>query len=266
MVLAGRMISVHRGVHVLTDRETGVGTRAMAASLTTGADAHACLETAAILHRWLDDWPGELVRIAMDPRTKTRQALTGVERHWHAVDAGDVRRFGALSATGHAATVRDLALHRPTRRMVAILDSALHRRQIDPLLVAEVAAGLPPHRARWLPLLDARSESPLESEVRVELVVDGLQPEPQLEVRVAGRRYRLDLPFPRWQVNVECDGEGFHGSPEAVHADRVRQADLAHAGWLTLRVTWRDLRDPQPMLNRVRRALTDRGCPGITSR
>lgn len=58
-----------------------------------------------------------------------------------------------------------------------------------------------------LRLSDRRSESPMESRVRMVLVLDGLPPEVQYPVVLRGRRYRLDLAYPRQRVAVEYNGE-----------------------------------------------------------
>ena len=83
-------------------------------------------------------------------------------------------------------------------------------------------------------LVDRRSESPMESRVRVTLVLGGLPPQVQYPVVVNGRRYRLDLAYPAQRVAVEYDGAE-HRLQARARRDLVREADLAAAGWLVLR-------------------------------
>jgi very-short-patch-repair endonuclease len=85
-----------------------------------------------------------------------------------------------------------------------------------------------------LRLSDRRSESPMESRVRVVLVLGGLPPEVQYPVVLRGRQYRLDLAYPRQRVAVEYDGED-HRSQQRARLDLVREAALAAAGWRVLR-------------------------------
>ena len=41
----------------------------------------------------------------------------------------------------------------------------------------------------------------------------------------------------------EIDGFGFHGDRVAFEADRARDAERASRGWMTVRFTWRQIRD-----------------------
>lgn len=93
----------------------------------------------------------------------------------------------------------------------------------------------------------APTESLLETMI-VRAVRAGRLPPPvrQHVVRVAGRRYRLDLAWPEAKVFVEGDGFAAHGSPAAFERDRQRQNALVAAGWLPLRYTWRDVREGSP--------------------
>jgi very-short-patch-repair endonuclease len=88
--------------------------------------------------------------------------------------------------------------------------------------------------AKALRLSDGRSESPMETRVRVPLVLAGLRPEVQYPVIAKGRRYRLDLAFPDVLIAVEYDGAE-HRLQARARRDLAREADLASAGWRILR-------------------------------
>jgi len=97
--------------------------------------------------------------------------------------------------------------------------------------------------AEALRLSDRRSESPMETRVRVPLVLAGLRPEVQYPVVVNSRRYRLDLAFPELLIAVEYDGAE-HRLQARARSDLMREADLSSAGWRILRfdaavVMWR---------------------------
>ena len=97
--------------------------------------------------------------------------------------------------------------------------------------------------AEALRLSDRRSESPMETRVRVPLVLAGLRPEVQYPVVVNSRRYRLDLAFPELLIAVEYDGAE-HRLQARARRDLLREADLTSAGWRILRfdaavVMWR---------------------------
>jgi very-short-patch-repair endonuclease len=88
--------------------------------------------------------------------------------------------------------------------------------------------------AEALQLCDRRAESPMETRVRIPLVLAGLPPEVQHVVVINGRRYRLDLAYPELRIAVEYDGEEHRGQARA-RRDLLREADLASAGWRILR-------------------------------
>ena len=56
-------------------------------------------------------------------------------------------------------------------------------------------------------------------------------------------------------LNVTVIG---NDSPDVVFAEKWRQDALEAAGWIVVRVTWDDLRDPGPTIARIRRALSTR--------
>ncbi|HEX8519637.1 MAG TPA: DUF559 domain-containing protein [Pseudonocardia sp.] len=82
-------------------------------------------------------------------------------------------------------------------------------------------------------LADPRSESPMESRVRVAVVLDGL-PVPVLQHPVGP--FLLDLAYPALRVAIEYDG-GAHRTQQRAMRDLDRQAYLSAAGWTVLRFT-----------------------------
>lgn len=116
--------------------------------------------------------------------------------------------------------------------------------------------------------LNSRAEeSVLESRVLRVLRSAGLEPTVAHEVRVAGRRYRLDCAFPHEKVAVEIDGYEFHSSRAAFEADRLRRNQLELAGWLVLNATDRDVRrSPDALVSIVRRALVSRSSRPLNHR
>ena len=108
---------------------------------------------------------------------------------------------------------------------VSIVDAALHDGTLADL--AEVRRALVGRRgavrsAAWLRLVDGRSESPLETRLRLLLTDAGFPPE-QLQwpvVTADGRVPRLDLAWPSRMVCVEADGAAFHSDPHALYRDR----------------------------------------------
>ncbi|MCI2238907.1 hypothetical protein MN205_10415 [Kineococcus sp. TRM81007] len=124
---------------------------------------------------------------------------------------------------------------------VAVCDSALRRGLLDADDLAAPVGRLhrADPRARLVAHADARSDSLLESIVRVELRERGLRVE--LELQVAHDEVgRVDLLVDGWLV-VELDGYAFHADRAAFRLDRRRGVELARQGRVVLRSTYEDV-------------------------
>ncbi len=105
------------------------------------------------------------------------------------------------------------------------------------------------------------AHSPLEIRAARDVFVgrDFAAFERQAELEVAGRRVRADMLHREAKVVIELDGAGYHGSYAATVADHRRDADLAGAGYVTLRFGWDDIvRRPAWCRSRVLQALRAR--------
>jgi hypothetical protein len=95
-----------------------------------------------------------------------------------------------------------------------------------------------------LPLADARSESPMESEARLAMLDGGL-PVPELQYEILdgnGELRRLDFAWPDQRVAAEYDGMAWHSGPEAMLHDRRRQTALMDVGWTVIPIVYEDVR------------------------
>ena len=131
---------------------------------------------------------------------------------------------------------------------------------------AELAEYTRTHRAlrgvrqvdRIIELMDARSESPMETRVRLLIVLAGLpEPEPQLVVNDLRGRFvaRADFGWLGAKFILEYDG-AFHW--EQRRDDDRRRDALRALGWTVLVVSRDDYYDnPQSIVAKVRRALRD---------
>jgi very-short-patch-repair endonuclease len=149
-----------------------------------------------------------------------------------------MRRGGVMTTPSR--TAYDLARWASslTERVVAV-DALAHCCRVGPDDVRRLwREYLGAHGGPLLPevleLVDPRAESPMESRARVALVLGGLTPEVQYPVVLNGRRYRLDLAYPRHRLAVEYDGAA-HRLQAQARRDLVREADLTAAGWRVLR-------------------------------
>ena len=157
-------------------------------------------------------------------------------------------------------TAWDVAALEPLATAVAALDAMVRARQ---LANAELTAMADSGTGRWgvakirraVPLVDARAESAPESRVRVALVVAGLDPVPQFEVRQAGVLLgRVDLAFPEARLAVEYEG-AHHFEETQIARDDARIERLIAAGWRVIRLSATDLRNLDGVVGRIREAL-----------
>ena len=109
-----------------------------------------------------------------------------------------------------------------------------------------------------LGLVDRLAESPMESRIRVALVLGGLRPAVQFPVLLDGRSARLDLAFPAVRLGVEFDG-GHHRTAAQARRDLHREALLTAAGWKIIRFdAWTVFNRPQWVVARIRSELARR--------
>jgi len=158
-------------------------------------------------------------------------------------------------------TCLDIAREPDLLEAVVALDIALARGRVTAESLVEAAHRLVAipgsHRARLATgLADGRAESPQESRLRVTLALAGLSPVPQYEVRDANGRFvaRVDLAFVAERLAVEYEGS-WHWEPGQLRRDRQRLDRLTAAGWRVVHVTAQDLRDPSPLVARIRALL-----------
>ncbi|MGH3975198.1 MAG: endonuclease domain-containing protein, partial [Pseudonocardiaceae bacterium] len=129
----------------------------------------------------------------------------------------------------------DLLFDRALPDAVADLDTVLRAGLIDlealqRMVTQRSDRGIVEAR-RAVELADPRAESRPESRLRVHLVLDGLDPEPQyLICDWQGVVARVDLGFPHQRLAVEYDGE-WHGEWRQISVDRERLNRLQAAGW-----------------------------------
>lgn len=90
------------------------------------------------------------------------------------------------------------------------------------------------------------------------LIVRAELPRPDLNARVGG--HDADAVWPLHRLIVEVDGYAAHGRRHAFERDRLIDQQRAAAGWLPLRVTWRQLNaEPEAVVARLAGALARSG-------
>lgn len=157
-------------------------------------------------------------------------------------------------------TAWDVASLEPLSTAVAVLDAMVRAEAVGLRALQDMATraagrfGAARVR-RAVQLVDPRAESGPESRVRVALVLAGLAPQPQYEVRVGGRFLaRVDLAWPEAKVALEYEG-AYHFDDGQIVRDDERIARLRAAGWIVIRVSSVDLRDLDHVVDKVRTVL-----------
>jgi len=160
-------------------------------------------------------------------------------------------------------TAFDLARRLERVEAVVAVDALANVGRFEPAAVLDLAARYPRARGRTrLPavvaLADSRAGSPMETRLRLVLVLRGL-PAPAVQYPVLDDRRRravwLDLAYPPHRVGIEYEGQD-HTSPERVLRDIGRYTGLVDRGWRIYRFTRHEVYgEPDEIAAKIRRAL-----------
>ena len=257
-----------RGAY-LTDATAGGAAlrraRIRAVLAAMGPSATVVLDTAAELHG-----------IAGLPMTeKIHVSVAGTAARGRLVRDPDVVVHQFTPATAHRVELHGVAVTDAVQTMadlitrvgrytaISLLDSALYGEHLSEADLHLISAAIKGRRGAavahdYLAEANGLAQSPLETRVRLRCVDGGVPPE-RLQLPVLDEDGYLlavgDLGWPSKKVIVEADGAGPHGSPEAIYRDRHRQNHLIERGWLVLRFTWTDTRQPTYIPQQVKSAL-----------
>lgn len=173
----------------------------------------------------------------------------------------EVSMVGSFRVTSRTRTVADVARRLDVVEATVVLDMALHRRIVSRRQLRDWIDSHAGFRGigilrRALELADHRAESPMETRLRLLLILAGL-PRPTLQVSLCDNRgiflARPDLYYPIHRLAIEYDGASHR---ESLVGDNRRQNRLLEAGYRLLRFTAGDvITTPAPTIKMVRRAL-----------
>lgn len=208
----------------------------------------------------VQDRRGELVWVGCRTGHRLR-SRDGCQHKEITVDDSDLQQVDGIMMTTPLRTAFDCARWLPLVEAVVVADALAHAEAITQ---TELASYLASHRGlrgvrqveRVIDLMDPKSESPMETRVRLLLVLAGLpRPEPQLIVRDPNDRLvaRADLGYRDARLLIEYDG-AWHWKQRV--ADEQRREALRDLGWKVLVVTSDDYyTTPGRTVARVRAAL-----------
>lgn len=243
--------------------------RALATLRLQGVSAAACRHTAVLIHGMpLVRTDLSVVEIAKESSTHGRTA-TGIR-----VSELALRRAGCVEvplpdletsalAVGPAWAIVGTAMTNNPLGALAAGDHALRRglctrAEIEAVLDASRGAAGVARAREALTHLEPRHESPGETLTAAVLRRSQWNFEPQVEVRAAGRVYRLDFGQRECKLAIEFDGRSKYTGPEVMEAQIAREKDLRLEGWEFVRFGWEDLEDEGEMLRRISAARAHR--------
>jgi hypothetical protein len=187
------------------------------------------------------------------------RARSGVKLRRAALPEIDVITRRGFRVTDPLRTVRDLGSRRDMVESVVAIDMALHAGLIDlTTLSGHVDANAGAKGIKRLrqavSVADPRTESAMETRLRLELITAGL-PAPCVQVELHdGSGFfigRVDLYYPDVRLVMEFDGQNHR---DRIVSDVRRQNALVNAGYHVLRFTAADLRHRGSVAFQVSRA------------
>lgn len=165
---------------------------------------------------------------------------------------GETSVIEGLRVTNPARTILDCAVGASVQQIRKLIREAEYQRLIGTGDLAATVGRRPSHPGSPIVRMadpqtaeSCLAQTPLEDEMTALLAELPLPPPlPQhAVVGASGRQYRADFAWDGLRLIVETDGRAAHDRSSSFDSDRERDADLAAAGWLTLRVTRLQLRD-----------------------
>jgi very-short-patch-repair endonuclease len=187
-------------------------------------------------------------------------------RRQHICTACHCHRRRAGPAPTVSRTWLDLAAFLTLEDLVAVADAALRRSlvTVEQLETAVASWSRRPGVARLraaVPLVEPATDSPMETRLRLLLVLGGLPvPVVNRDVVVDGSWLaRPDLSYPELRIAIEYDGDHHRVDRRQWQSDIFRRRLLEDAGWIVLVFTANDvLKFGHETVRRVRSAVSAR--------
>jgi very-short-patch-repair endonuclease len=206
-----------------------------------------CLSAMERLGAWQPRGTGGHVRRAEGQRDRA------------AVDAKGCRPYGANPPV--RASIDDLqtsfrcALRCASREQLIVIADSIVYRELATLETLRSWSCSAPGRVRaWLDHVEPKAESGTESMVRLRLMALGLGVRVQQWI---GSR-RVDLMIGE-RLIIECDSAAYHADAEAFQRDRRTDRIHLAQGYLVVRLTWEQIHDEWPQIERDILAIVRRG-------
>jgi hypothetical protein len=252
----GRLHRLHRGVYAVGHRvlpQEGLWLAAVLASGQNGVLSHG---SAAAL--WGIQRQGRQERIDVAVPHSLR-STPRIRRHRSRLAPGEATVRRRIPVTTLARTILDISTETSVEGLEGVIRQAeyLHRFRLVDL---EGLLDRHPRRRGATVIKDClerlgrgprgRRRSRIEDRFAALLAGTDL-PQPDLNalIDLGDRKIEADCLWQAQRVIAELDGGQSHGTRAAFESDRERDRRLQAAGWRVIRVTWRQLDDPQALLS-----------------
>lgn len=260
-----RIVRLHRGWYAtrLPRDDADLHRLRVEALLGEYAGRAVATDASALLRLGIATWRPDLrrVHLALTDPGLNRHRKGDLVVHPHRATSALLAARPAAGTVHPAVAIAAAGLGDP-RSFLVPADDALRRGLVT---AAELAAAVDAlgrrHGAAGVRAVsewcDPRHESPGETLLAHLLRLAGHDMEPQFVVpgterwTRAGRGYRVDLRLRGTRVLVEFDGRVKYEDRQALWEEKVREDRIRSLGWVVVRVTMADLREPSAVRARV---------------
>jgi hypothetical protein len=262
LVRSGRLRRIHAGVYAVLRTAAIPWAAETAALLAARPGALLSHHTAAALWglRQAESGDGQVHALVLGDSRPARPVGVCVHRTAH-LAPGDVRMRRGLPVSSPVRTILDVAPALSPSPLEVMIDQALFAnliRQSDVERLRKCSRGR--RGCGHLVAILSGDDAPVMTRSEAERIFLGLIRRAELpmpEVNIRGDGVEPDFMWRNERLIVEIDGWDSHGTQRAFEDDRRRDAIHRAAGFSTMRVTCRQLRDePLAVLARVAQALT----------
>jgi very-short-patch-repair endonuclease/predicted transcriptional regulator of viral defense system len=257
-VARGRLVRLFHGVYAVGDPELMPLVWESAALLSLGEDAVLSHRSAAAIWGLAQPNPEVIDVTVIGRRPHGRE---GVRVHY-AKTLSDVTTHSNLRITTPARTLIDFASQVTTSELVAAFGDARAKRLVTDAKLTPALKRAPKNHAGAAIVRRMFDEGGTYDRSEAERLIRGLckqaqLPQPLTNIMLNG--HLVDFFWPDHRLIVEVDGYDTHGNRQAFEKDRRRDQTHIAAGYVVIRITWRQLQhEPIALAARIAQALARR--------
>ena len=240
MLDGGRLWPEHQGVYSVGYPSKQPLARETTALLAMGPNAVLSHLTAAAVWGMYPPRPDDAPVEVLVPGPHVRRGI--VAHRTTRLGPHEVRLCQALPVTSPVRTVQDIAGTVSMRELERAVDEAVVRRLMR---VHQLSDGVARDKGRrggpiLAALLEHRGNTTITRSQAEERMLEIIRaagfPPPDTNARING--YEVDFLWRPQRLVVEIDGYTYHSTRSAFERDRAKDAALAAAGYLVIRITW----------------------------